>query len=78
MNAPMQPTYYVRHPDDTYSEADPQPVLLTKDVPLVMLCSKCFGWAHINGSPCDHCGGVGHYAAEPPTAAVASPDGATE
>lgn len=22
----MQPTYYVRHPDDSYSVADPQPV----------------------------------------------------
>ena len=24
--APLQPTYYVRHPDDSYSVADPQPV----------------------------------------------------
>ena len=23
---PMQPTYYVQHPDGTFSEADPQPV----------------------------------------------------
>jgi len=27
-----QPTYYVRHPDDTYSIADPQPVLLGRAV----------------------------------------------
>lgn len=26
MNGPMQPTYYVRHPDNSYSVADPQPV----------------------------------------------------
>lgn len=23
----MQPTYYVKHPDDTYSEANPQPLI---------------------------------------------------
>jgi hypothetical protein len=30
-SAPMSPVYYVRHSDDTYSEADPQPTLLTAE-----------------------------------------------
>ena len=29
MKEPMQPTYFVKHPDDTYSKADPQPMLTT-------------------------------------------------
>ena len=26
----MQPTYFVKHPDNSYSEADPQPALLSE------------------------------------------------
>ena len=31
--APMQPTYYVRHPDESYTVADPQPKLVCVDSP---------------------------------------------
>jgi hypothetical protein len=33
--APMQPTYYVQHPDRTHTKADPQPVLLPQAAGLV-------------------------------------------
>ena len=40
----MQPTYYVKHPDGTYSEADPQPVELRNDKPDNSNECKCLVW----------------------------------
>lgn len=61
----IQPTYYVVDIDGAYHVADPQPVLHDPAGPLVMQCSKCFGWGHVKGGTCAHCNGEGVYAEEP-------------
>ena len=36
----IKPTYYVRHPDETYSVADPQPVQPMKQEPVAYVYEK--------------------------------------
>ena len=53
---PVQPSYYVQHPDDSYSLADPQPSAQAASVPVIagvgeplrdaVLGAVARGWCH--------------------------------